>query len=170
MKWIGLFAVAGAAVALALLRVDSGPPATPDAAVQRDAPTRGGGAAPARSPQPEAAQDRPAPASDPTGPAVGSDRVERPEAEHDAHLEEELRWTEEAIAASRDRAEGGFREPEPDRPREPASRVAFGAAAALCKGAGSSCGSSADCCAGLACVGGVAGYGTPGRCEAPVGR
>lgn len=104
--------------------------------------------------------------------APPSDRAFGAQPQDDAQIEEELRWTERALAASRRIAEPAAA----GRPAaaSPASREALAAAAsgssavALgCGGAGLACLSSADCCPGLACAGGVAGYGTPGRCEAP---
>lgn len=82
-------------------------------------------------------------------------------------LEEELRRAERALATSR-------RSSTPESEADAASsdvlaRAVSGASAEAlgCGRAGSACGSSADCCPSLACVGGIGGYGTPGRCESP---
>lgn len=82
-----------------------------------------------------------------------------------AQIEQELRWTEEAIASSRRISESPVRESGP-APQGEASEAAPPAVAvgALCRGAGLECRSSADCCPGLSCAGGVAGFGTAGRC------
>lgn len=88
-----------------------------------------------------------------------------PSAGSETDLDEELRLTEEAVAASR-RLSAPFEE---EGPAPAPARRATGPAASAhaCLSAGHSCRSGAECCAGLACAGGVAGYGTPGRCEAP---
>jgi len=104
-------------------------------------------------------------------PAVGSggdragSRTPRPDPVPDAQLEEELGWTEEAIAASHQLADRAGAAPAQSGAR---SRAAPAPAAPLeCKDEGHACLSAAECCPGLACAGGVAGFGTRGRCEAP---
>jgi len=78
---------------------------------------------------------------------------------------------EPAFAASRAISEPVPEATDDERPAPSAAGAFTGAAVAtLCKGAGSACGSSAECCPGLACAGGVAGYGTPGRCEGDTAR
>lgn len=58
-----------------------------------------------------------------------------------------------------------FDRPSTPTPQDRAEIAPGPAVMALCAPAGSRCGSSADCCPGLACDGGMAGYGTAGRCE-----
>lgn len=79
--------------------------------------------------------------------------------EADGGLEAELRRTDDAIRASRRVSDPG--EPAP----RPAARTAHPPMVATCSSAGLACRSSVECCPGLACTGGVAGYGTSGRCE-----
>lgn len=87
------------------------------------------------------------------------------EGEPDAQQTEEVRWTETALESWREVAEPGVGSA--PAPSEAGAAQGFGAAAAaLCSGEGLECRSSADCCPGLACAGGVAGYGTSGRCAA----
>lgn len=94
----------------------------------------------------------------------------RPPAEPAVELDEELAYTEEAIAASRHLSEAFEREalaPPPARPAASSGGTASARVVHACEAAGHTCLSSADCCAGLACAGGLAGYGTLGSCEAP---
>lgn len=109
--------------------------------------------------------------------AGASSRAFVTDAELDAQIDEELRWTEQALAASRRSSQprtgaartGGGPGPAPAASREAVAAATAGASAVAlgCEGAGLACLSSAECCPGLACEGGVAGYGTVGRCERP---
>jgi hypothetical protein len=113
---------------------------------------------------------KPAPA--PTE-AEGTQLASRSQAE-----EPELDAPETGVPREADPAPVALASSEPDprgaveRPAPPAEGGAFAGAAVvtLCKGAGFACGSSAECCPGLACAGGVAGYGTPGRCQGDTAR
>lgn len=85
-----------------------------------------------------------------------------------AAIDDELRATEQALASSQ-----WISQPpadavpfSPSREARDAAADRASAAALGCREAASACLSSADCCPGLACAGGVAAYGTPGRCEA----
>jgi hypothetical protein len=118
----------------------------------------------ARAEQPARVDEvaRPAP---PSAPPPAASRASEPEMD----LDQELRLTEEAVAASR-RLSAPFEvEGSDPAPHEaPARRAEASLASAhACLSAGHICRSGAECCQGLACAGGVAGYGTPGRCEAP---
>jgi hypothetical protein len=88
-----------------------------------------------------------------------------------APIEAQLHWTESALGASQRSFEPAVARHASASPasREAVAAAASGAAAVAlgCEGAGLACQSSADCCPGLACAGGVAGYGTVGRCEVP---
>lgn len=99
-----------------------------------------------------------------TTPAPTPDALER-------QLEQELAWTEEALDASRavaeESAQAGGDVPMPGSDASPQARALAGSRVAACGGSGATCSSSADCCAGLACAGGVPGFATRGRCEAP---
>jgi len=105
-------------------------------------------------------------------PADGEARAVQPEPERADPIEEEIRRTERALAASR-----RISEPTAEGKQESASQASGEALAAAaagssavalgCDGEGFACRSGADCCPGLACAGGVAGYGTVGRCQAP---
>jgi hypothetical protein len=95
-----------------------------------------------------------------------------PEPESETQLEDELRLTENVMEASERRTEAALAEARASarlaRARPDASRAAGHPAPALaCAAAGTSCLSSAQCCSGLACAGGVAGFGTRGRCQPP---
>lgn len=112
---------------------------------------------------------RPDPAE---GGASAAGSALRSEAKSDSQLEEELRWTERALAASRrgsEQSAAGQQPPSSSGSREALATAFSGASSAAlgCDGAGHACLSSAECCPGLACAGGVAGYGTVGRCEVP---
>lgn len=102
-------------------------------------------------------------ASDPAaGGARSANAPAAPAGEPHAQLDEELRWTQEAIESSQGISESRVA---PARARESRAGAGSGASALLpCTGTGRECRSSADCCPGLACAGGLAGYGTPGRC------
>jgi imidazolonepropionase-like amidohydrolase len=94
------------------------------------------------------------------------------DAEREARIDDELERTERALAASRRRDTSSTVRAADARPApSPEARAAAiaGASASLleCRDAGAVCRSSADCCPGLGCAGGVAGFGTPGRCEGP---
>jgi len=99
-------------------------------------------------------------------PSLGSATGSPPTAEEAADLDEELHLTEAAIESSL-RLSQPEREPADAAPSQEARSAANQgrAAASLCRRSGLECRSSADCCPGLACSGGVAGYGTAGRCE-----
>jgi hypothetical protein len=92
--------------------------------------------------------------------------------EPDPELDEELRWTQEALDASREIGErfaaaGEASPPLPGRDARPVAAARAASVASACSGAGDSCLSTAECCEGFACAGGIAGFATPGRCEAP---
>lgn len=100
--------------------------------------------------------------------ATTSDDASAADPEDEASLDEELRRTEQALAESRRHSGTDAGEAESSRTsREARAAAAAGsfAAALGCAGAGHACRSSAECCPGLACAGGIAGYGTVGRCE-----
>jgi hypothetical protein len=90
--------------------------------------------------------------------------------ELDSRIEEDLRFTERALATSRRRsgdpvARAPLESSAPSREALAAAVSGKSAVALGCRGSGSACLSSADCCPGLGCAGGVAGFGTPGRCD-----
>lgn len=179
MRWIFGAAASVAAVAAAILWLGgSGDGATGPT----DAAGPGPGAALAAATAPRARvasqgrDDRdlgePSPGRDPvaadtaTAPVRRADPEPRPTGEHLARIEEEVRSTDAAIAASRRLS--GVPEVEKDvENAKPASRARSApgvSVTTLCRAAGSTCTSSADCCPGLSCAGGVAGYGTAGTC------
>lgn len=94
----------------------------------------------------------------------GGDAGPDPAASGASAVGAERRSTEAAIAASRRISQPESVQPDPASSRAPGVLRAV-AAVSLCKDEGRECRSSADCCAGLACAGGVAGYGVSGRCE-----
>lgn len=99
-------------------------------------------------------------------------RVVWTESDRAAAIEEEIVATERALAASRRISQptaAWNAESTPQASDEAlAAAIAGSSAVALgCEGEGLACRSGADCCPGLACAGGIAGYGTVGRCEAP---
>lgn len=149
------------------------PPAAPAAAATRDVPRLAHAAAPDARGSSDAIAQIAIAAAPPQRVREGAGAADHPSAASAgsaADLEEELRWTEEAIAASQRLASPPDVAPRPDPPREAPAASAGAAIVALCSGAGLECHGSADCCPGLACVGGVAGYGTLGRCEEPEPR
>lgn len=171
MRWM-LWAFAAAAAVgggTALVdRVAREPAPGYETAFGRDDAARGvGGAAPDRV-APERFRATTAVSPVPNGAsAVGSSGAVA--GKPDARIEEELRRTEEALASSRRVSEP--RDVAPAPPEESLAAAGPGAAArSLCRGAGLACGSSAECCPGLSCAGGVAGYGTKGRCEGQLTR
>lgn len=121
--------------------------------------------------EPDRVDERPLPPLEPAPSRRGVVDAEPPEAEIDLEaIEEELRRTHEAIEASRRIAERMGMGDDPAPSAERATAAPSVAIRALCTGAGLACRSSADCCPGLACSGGVGGYGTPGRCEGESAR
>jgi hypothetical protein len=145
---------------------------TPEEKAEVEAATR------AETPQPElaAAERRSAQSARDRRPASRRRPSAAPPREltpaREAELEQELRFTEDALETSRDRAEEAIGQADARAPAPPPPVSAEAAAKAAsvrfaCGGEGSSCSSSANCCAGLACAGGVPGFGARGRCEAP---
>jgi len=178
MRWMActLVAAVGAGIAAAVFtRIAFESAAVTEIAFAREAVPRAGSAGPVehaiRETYEKSVPARAAARPDPVqGGAKTRGRAFGTELELDGQIDEELRWTEQALAASRRISEpvGAGRQ----EAASPASREALAAAAAGssavalgCAGVGLACLSSAECCPGFACAGGVAGYGTVGRCE-----
>lgn len=167
IRWLLGTLVAAAAVGAATALVGR-PGFAPEIALAgNEAPPAGGEAAPEgtrRAPVPKRRYAKARPAAS-GGDAPGAADGAAATAGDPAQLEEELRWTRDAIEASRRLSDPARVEPDPAPAPEARDAAGTGMSGSiLCRGSGFECRSSAECCPGLACAGGVAGYGTSGRC------
>jgi len=163
-KWIfaALFAVVVGAVAALTHQTSPGPSPVARSGARGAGPREGRGLFPgdfaSETRRGSIASAESAPGSDAPG-AAGTPAAA-------SELDQELDATLRALDSSHRLSEPPLAAPLPDPPQPAPGRSGRRVPiVARCGGAGLGCRSSADCCPGLACTGGVAGYGTSGVCE-----